>query len=197
MPQIGRMQALSSANSDIFWLHKAYLSFWQCLEKYLVTMDPNFETLIPSNFVPWLLHTFYMLKNIDMNIEISTVKIFPMLRAEQTILKPSINRSLHAGSTGDVRAAGSTGDTRGFFWLEGFQRKAFSKAIVTQNQQLMNVDENGSFVQNMAFFLSGKGAIWPSLSPCIEINPILFIFQAGIKVKMTIREPGQSLKTPL
>ena len=37
------------------WWHKPYLSFWLWLKKYLVTMDPYFGTLIPSNFVPWLL----------------------------------------------------------------------------------------------------------------------------------------------
>ena len=63
---------------------------------------------------------------------------------------------------------------RSCFWLEGFRIKASSKSIVNQSQQFMNVDENGSvanaFVQNMAFFLSGK-------------------------VKMTIREAGQSLES--
>ena len=68
--------------------------------------------------------------------------------------------------------AGSTADTIFFFWLERFRIKASSKSIL--NQQFMNVDENGSvanaFVQNMAFDLSGK-------------------------VKMTIRDAGQSLKS--
>ena len=48
-------------------------------------------------------------------IQIWTVKLFTMLRAEQMNLKQSMNLSLHAGSTGDVLDAGSTGDTRGFF----------------------------------------------------------------------------------
>ena len=42
-PLIGSMQALSSTDSNIFWLHKTCLSFWLWLEKYLVTMDPYFE----------------------------------------------------------------------------------------------------------------------------------------------------------
>ena len=40
--------------------------FWLCLEKYLVTMDPNFGILTPSNFVPWLL-TYFAWVNIDIN----------------------------------------------------------------------------------------------------------------------------------
>ena len=60
------------------------------------------------------------------------------------------------------------------FSLEGFRIKASSKSIVNQSQQCMNVDGNGSvantFMQKMDFFLSGK-------------------------VKMTIREAGQSLKS--
>ena len=39
-------------------------------------------------------------------------KTFPMLRAEQINLKPSINLSLHVDSTGDALHAGSMGDIR-------------------------------------------------------------------------------------
>ena len=66
-PIISRMQALSSEDCDTFWWHKPYLSFWLWLEKYLVTIDPNFGTLFPPNFVPWLL-THFAGNNIDISV---------------------------------------------------------------------------------------------------------------------------------
>ena len=65
-PVIGHMQAMSSTDSDICWVHKPYLSFWLWLEKYLVTMYPYFGRLIPFNFVPWLL-TDFACDSIDIN----------------------------------------------------------------------------------------------------------------------------------
>ena len=65
MPIIGRMQALSSTDEDIFWWHKTYLLFWLWLEKYLFTMDPYYGTLLPFNFVPWSL-THFACDNTDM-----------------------------------------------------------------------------------------------------------------------------------
>ena len=80
-------------------------------KKYSVTMDPYFGTLIPSDFVPWLL-THFACDNIDIDYSILDDETFPMLRAEQMDLKPSIIISLHASSTFDTLHAGSTGDTR-------------------------------------------------------------------------------------
>ena len=108
---IAGMQALSSTDSDIFWWHKPYLSFWLWLEKYLVTTDPYFGTLIPSNFVPWLL-THFACDNIDINDSNLDDEKIPMLRAEQMNLKLSIKLSLHADSTGDAPHTVSTSDTR-------------------------------------------------------------------------------------
>ena len=85
-PVIGRMQALSLTDSDI---------------------------LIPFNFVPWLL-THIACDNIKRMIQILMVKTYPMLRADQMNLKPSIDLSLHVGSTGDAFRAGSTCDMRFF-----------------------------------------------------------------------------------
>ena len=68
-PIIGRMQALSSTDGDIFWWHTPYLSFWLWLEKYLVTMDPYCGTLIPSNLIPLSLPHFAC-GNIDINYSI-------------------------------------------------------------------------------------------------------------------------------
>ena len=45
-------------------------------------------------------------------IQIWVMKTFPMLRAEQMNLKPSINLSLRVGSTGDALHTGSTCDIR-------------------------------------------------------------------------------------
>ena len=110
-PVIGRMQALSSTDSDIFWVHKPNLSFWLWLEKYLVNMDSHFGRLIQFNFVPWLL-THFACDNIDINDSNLDGENISMLRAEQMILKPSINLSFHVGSTCDALHAGSTGDLR-------------------------------------------------------------------------------------
>ena len=92
-------------------------------------MNSDFGTLIPSNFVPWLLHTFTCY-NIDIDYSNLDGEHFPMLHAEQMNLKPSINLSSRTGSKNDVLDAGSAGDTRVFVWLEGFRVKASSKAIV-------------------------------------------------------------------
>ena len=137
-------------------------------------MDTNFGTLIPSNFVHWLLHIFNMLQywyklfNLDgENISRTTCWTDEF----ETINKPKPWCRFHRWCPWCRfhRRYKSL-----FFWLEGFRIKASSKSIINQIQQFMNVDENGSvanaFVQNMAFFLSGK-------------------------VKMTIREAGQSLKS--
>ena len=97
-PITGRMQVLSYADSDTFWRHKPSLSFWLWLEQYLVTMDPNFGILFPSNFVPWLL-THFAGNNIDISeSNLDSENISP--RAEQMNLQPSINLSLHTCPTG-------------------------------------------------------------------------------------------------
>ena len=110
-PVIGRMQALSSTDNDISWWHNTYLSFWLWLQKYLVTRDPSFGTLILSNFVPWLL-THFSCDNIDVNYSNLDDENILILCAEQTNLKPSINQSLHADSKGDALHADFTSDTR-------------------------------------------------------------------------------------
>ena len=135
---IGHMQALSSADSDIFWWHKSYLSFWQCLEKYLVTIDPNFGTLIPSNFAPWLLHTVYMLQYWYKLFKSGRWKYFPCYVLNRW------NLSLHAVSRGDVLDAGSTGDTGGFFLVGGITDKSLfeinCKIKVSSSWMLMIMD---------------------------------------------------------
>ena len=85
-PIIGRMPDLSSEDSDTFWWHKPYLSFWLCLENYLVTMDPHFGKLFPSNFVPWLI-THFAGSTIDINYSNLDSEKFPVPRAKQVNLK--------------------------------------------------------------------------------------------------------------
>ena len=177
MPLIGRMQALSSADSDIFWWHKPYLSFWQCLERYLVTMDPNFRTLIQTNFISWLL-THFTCYNTDKdysNLDGENISHATCWTDEFEIInipKPSCRFHRWCPWCRFHRRYNSC-----FFWLEGFRIKASSKSIVksiVKSQQFINVDENGSVAnahaQNMAFFWNDK-------------------------VKMKIREAGQSSKS--
>ena len=99
-PVIGRMQSLSSTNSDIFWVHTFHFGYgWKhiWLPWIHILEDLSHST---SYLCYWhILHATILIYI----IKIWMVKTFPMLRAEQMNLKPSINLSLHVGSTGDIR----------------------------------------------------------------------------------------------
>ena len=70
-----------------------------------------FWTVIPSNFVPWLL-TQFACDNIDINYSNLVDENIPMLCAKHMNFKLSINLSLYADSTGGALHAGSRSDTR-------------------------------------------------------------------------------------
>ena len=127
-PIIGRMPALSSENSDTFWWHKPYLSFWLCLENYLVTIDPHFGTLFPYNFVSWLI-THFAGNNIDINYSNLDGENISRATCWTGEFETWINLSLHTGSTGDHLCRFNR-QYKGFFWLEGFRIKSSLKSKV-------------------------------------------------------------------
>ena len=76
-------------------------------------------------------------------------------------LKPPINLSFHAGSTGDVLDAGSTGDTRGFFLVGGISDKSLfkidSKIKVSSSWMLMTMGPFLTLLYKHGFLFKRQG----------------------------------------
>ena len=130
---IGRMQALSSTDSDIFWVQKPCLSFWLWLENIWLSWIHILEGWSHSTSYLGYWHILHATILI-WKIQIWMVKIFAMhttcwTNEFETINKPKPScrfprwcpsRRFHMWF-------------KIFFWLEGFRIKASLKSIVHSN----------------------------------------------------------------
>ena len=163
------MQALSPTDNDLFWWYKPYLSFWL----WLVTMDQYFGTLIPSNFVLWLLtHLHISINDLIMDDENMSHATCCLDEVESTNkLKASCRFHRWCPSCRFHMRYKS------FFWLEGFRMK-----------DLFEI--NNTIKVSSSWILMRMDPLLRLLS-----KTWLPFFLLSDKMEMTIMKAGQSSKT--